>query len=142
MPKHEDGHPSVLDASLDGDGNDVLPLPVAELGEQAAKAETKPRKGKADQGSSPGDQLQHEELGPDAADQDEDNEEERKGLHEPHHDVGNLGQALPDGDANEEGDNEKNCVLGDGEIGDVTYMSASYNDLTEKENPDGHHKER
>ena len=142
MPKHEDGHPGVLDAGLNRDGNDILPLPVAELGEQASKAEPKPWKGKADQGSSPGDQFQHEELGPDAADQYEYDEEERKGLHEPHHKVGRLGQALPDGDANEEGDNQKNCILSDGEIGDVTDMGASNDDLTEKENPEGHHKER
>ena len=57
MPQHEDGHPGVLDASLNGDGNDVLPLPVAELGEQASKAEAKPWQGEANQSGSPGDQL-------------------------------------------------------------------------------------
>ena len=42
MPEHEDGHPSVLDPGLDSDGDDVLPLAAAELGEQAAEAEAKP----------------------------------------------------------------------------------------------------
>ena len=30
-PEHEDGHARVLDSGLDGDGNDVFPLPSAQL---------------------------------------------------------------------------------------------------------------
>ena len=142
MPEHEDGHPRVLDPGLDGDGDDVLPLAVAELGEQAAKAEAKPWQSKANQSSSPSDQFEHEELRPDAADQDEDDEEEGKGLHEPDHEVGRLGQALADGDADEKRDNEKHRVLCDREIRDVTDVGACHDRLSKKEHPDGHHEER
>jgi len=39
-PQHEDRHASVLDSRLDGNSNDVLAFTPAELGEEAAEAES------------------------------------------------------------------------------------------------------
>jgi len=79
-PEHEDRHPRVLDPSLDGDGYDVLTLPLTKLREETSKSKTQPGQREADKSHLPSDQLDHEELRPDAADKDEDDEEESHGL--------------------------------------------------------------
>ncbi len=100
----------VLNTGLDGDGDDVLSLTPAQLGEQAAKCEAHPGKAKADDGHLPSDELDHEELGPDAAHQDEDDKEEGHGLHALDKEGREAGQPAGDGHTDGERDDEHDTV--------------------------------
>ncbi len=58
-------------------------------GEEAAEGEAQPGQPEAGQRHPPADELDHEELGPDPAHQDEQDQEEGHRLHAP--DAGHVG---------------------------------------------------